>query len=80
VKATAGLGFALFHSAFPLVLDSRFGLDSRGAGLLMSYVGVLAITGAWAAGGRGARRGEAVHCLLRRQPLITMAISARASP
>jgi hypothetical protein len=46
VKTTAGLGFALFHSAFPRVVSSRFGLDSRGNGLLMSYVGVLAIAGA----------------------------------
>ncbi len=43
VKALAGFASAVFHSAFPLVVTSRFGLDARGSGLVLSYTGLLAI-------------------------------------
>ena len=43
VKGLAGMASAVFHSAFPILVGSRFGLAARGAGLLLSYTGVLAI-------------------------------------
>jgi hypothetical protein len=33
----------VFHSAFPIIVGSRFALEARGAGLLLSYTGVLGI-------------------------------------
>jgi OCT family organic cation transporter-like MFS transporter 18 len=43
VKALAGFAAAVFHSAFPIIVGSRFALEARGAGLLLSYTGVLGI-------------------------------------
>ena len=43
VKALAGFAAAVFHSAFPIVVGTRFALQARGAGLLLSYTGVLGI-------------------------------------
>ncbi len=43
VKALAGFATAVFHSAFPVFIGTRFALEARGAGLLLSYTGVLAI-------------------------------------
>lgn len=41
VKLLTGLALAVFHSAFPLVVTTRFGLDAKGSGYVMSYSGVL---------------------------------------
>jgi hypothetical protein len=43
VKALAGFASAVFHSAFPVFVGTRFALLARGSGLLLSYTGVLAI-------------------------------------
>lgn len=39
VKILFGLSHALFHSVFSLVAADRFGLDAKGTGFLLSFVG-----------------------------------------
>lgn len=41
IKLLTGLALAVFHSAFPIVVATRFGLDARGSGWVLSYSGVL---------------------------------------
>jgi MFS family permease len=41
VKLLFGLSSALFHSVFSLVAAERFGLDAKGTGYVISYVGFL---------------------------------------
>lgn len=41
VKLLTGMALAVFHSAFPLVVTTRFGLDAKGSGYVMSYSGLL---------------------------------------
>jgi hypothetical protein len=43
VKALAGFASAVFHSAFPVFVGTRFALHARGSGMLLSYTGVIAI-------------------------------------
>lgn len=43
VKALSGFASALLQSATPLFLASRFGLDARGTGLVMSFSGAVSI-------------------------------------
>jgi hypothetical protein len=39
VKLAFTLGLAVFHAVFPIVGKDRFGLDARGSGFLLSWVG-----------------------------------------
>lgn len=55
VKLLTGMALAVFHSAFPLVVTTRFGLDAKGSGYVMSYSGILgmfaqAVVVQWATG------------------------------
>jgi len=43
VKFLTGMATALFQSAFPLFVNSHFGLDARGSGLVMSFTGCVGI-------------------------------------
>lgn len=40
-KLLVGLAFAVFQTMFPVLLQQQYGLDSRGNGLVLSYLGVL---------------------------------------
>lgn len=39
------MGFAVFQSSFSLLLQQQYGLDSRGNGLVLTYLGVLFVAG-----------------------------------
>lgn len=45
VKGISSFAWAVYYSALPLLMDERYNLDARGAGLLLSYSGFVGILG-----------------------------------